>query len=210
MARAFGVILNNLRSCENVGSILRTAEFFGFRNVWFVGVTPYPSFAKASEGGPSLDETPPGEKSLPSQGRDEYPSPQPPQQVRGRLSPKGEVDTRLPHVRDKMDRKIGKVSLGAEKNLSLAHFSTLAELITKLKSEGWKVVALEQAPGSVKLSEFKPDADKVVLVLGTERTGLSSGDLSLVDKIIEIPRVGEKESLNVSVAFGVAAAGMRF
>jgi tRNA G18 (ribose-2'-O)-methylase SpoU len=200
MSKQFGVILNDVRSCENVGSILRTADFFGFRNVWFVGVTPYPTLGKASEGRPSLDKTPPGGKPLPSQGRDQGPSPQP--------SPEGEVDTRLPHVREKMDRKIRKVSLGAEENLSLAHFSTLAELITKLKSEGWKVVALEQAPGSVKLSEFKPDADKVVLVLGTERTGLDSSDLSLVDEVIEIPRVGEKESLNVSVAFGVAAAGL--
>lgn len=173
MSRQFAVILNDVRSCENVGSILRTAEFFGFKHVWFVGVTPYPSFAKASEGRPVQD------------------------------------DARLPHIREKLDRKIKKVSLGAEENLSLAYYSTLKELVVKLKSENWQIVALEQAPNSVKLSEFRSKSEKVVLVLGTERTGLSSSDLSLVDEVIEIPRLGEKESLNVSVAFGVAAAGLR-
>lgn len=183
MAKEFGVILNDVRSCENVGSILRTAEFFGFQNVWFVGVTPYPDLGevKLNSSKPSLNPS-----------------------LEGR-----EIDSRLPHIVEKLDRKIKKVSLGAEENLSLAHYSTLKELVAKLKSDNWQVVALEQAPGSVKLSEFKSKSEKVVLVLGTERTGLSSSDLSLVDEIIEIPRVGEKESLNVSVAFGVAAAGLR-
>ncbi len=178
MKKELGVILNNVRSCENVGSILRTAEFFGFRYVWFVGVTPYPDLTKLKSDKPSPQSSP----------------------------SRGEGDERLPHIRQKLDKKIKKVSLGAEENLGLAHYSTLAELISKLKEDGWEVVALEQDKNSVKLSEYQNKSEKVVLVLGTERTGLSFEDLSLVDEIIEIPGFGQKESLNVSVAFGVTAA----
>ncbi len=161
MAREIGVVLNNIRSCENVGSILRTADFFGFKYVFFVGVTPYPSLAK---------------------------------------------DERLPHVREKLDKRIKKVSLGAEKHLVLIHEPSLEVAIGKLKDMDWHVVGLEQNSKSVDLSKYKVKKDKLALVLGTEVTGLDFDDLSLVDEIVEIPRSGNKESLNVSVAFGVAAS----
>lgn len=160
MSKQLAVILNNVRSCENVGSILRTAEFFGFNRVYFVGLTPYPTL---------------------------------------------ENDERLPHIREKLDVKIKKVSLGAEKNLDLHYHPNLEGVVEELKSEGWKVVALEQDSDSIDVKRFKVGTDKTALVLGTEVTGLNSDDLSLVDQIIEIPKFGRKESLNVSVAFGVVA-----
>lgn len=161
MAKELGVILNNVRSCENVGSILRTADFFGFKYVIFVGVTPYPII---------------------------------------------DNDKRLPHIREKLDKQIKKVSLGAEKNLVLIHEPNLKAAITKLKDMGWHIIGLEQNSKSVSLDKFKPKQDKIGVVLGTEVTGLDFDDLSLVDEIVEIPRFGSKESLNVSVAFGVAAS----
>lgn len=156
-----GVILHNIRSCENVGSILRTADFFGFKYVWFVGVTPYPT----------LDN-----------------------------------DDRLPHIREKLDKQIKKVSLGAEKHLIMNHEPDLITLTRKLKDMDWYIVGLEQNVKSKKLGEFKFPNSKMALVLGTEVTGLDFDDLKLVDEIVEIPRFGNKESLNVSVAFGVAAS----
>jgi tRNA G18 (ribose-2'-O)-methylase SpoU len=161
MTRELGVILNNIRSCENVGSILRTADFFGFKYIWFVGVTPYPS----------LDQ-----------------------------------DERLPHIRDKLDKQIKKVSLGAEKNLVLIYEPDLKTAISKLKDIDWHTVGLEQNSKSISLNSYKVKKDRLALVLGTEVTGLDFDDLSLVDDIVEIPRSGKKESLNVSVAFGVAAS----
>lgn len=161
MAKELGVILNNIRSCENVGSILRTADFFGFKYVWFVGVTPYPT----------LDN-----------------------------------DERLPHIREKLDRQIKKVSLGAEKHLVLIHEPNLKTAINKLKDMDWRVIGLEQNSKSTSLNRYKVKKDKLALVLGTEVTGLDFDDLGLVDDIVEIPRFGNKESLNVSVAFGVAAS----
>jgi len=159
--KELAVVLNNIRSCENVGSILRTADFFGFKYVWFVGVTPYPTL---------------------------------------------ENDQRFPHVREKLDKRIKKVSLGAEKNLVLVHEPDLKSAINKLKDMGWNVIGLEQNSKSVDIDKYDIKSKKNAIVLGTEVIGLDFDDLRLVDEIVEIPRSGKKESLNVSVAFGVAAA----
>jgi 23S rRNA (guanosine2251-2'-O)-methyltransferase len=161
--KELGVILNNIRSCHNVGSILRTAEFFGFKKVWFVGVTPYPILRN---------------------------------------------DQRLPHISDKLDLQITKVSLGAENNLEMEHCEDLGSLVEKLKDEGWYIIALEQDENSTTSNSFNTKKDKVATVLGTEVTGLDKSDLDIMDEIIEIPRTGTKESLNVSVAFGVMAASL--
>lgn len=162
--KELAVILNNIRSCENVGSILRTADFFGFKYVWFVGVTPYPTL---------------------------------------------ENDLRLPHIREKLDKRIKKVSLSAEKNLVLIHEPSLSSAVEKLKDMSWNIIGLEQNVKSVSLDKYKSDSNKNVVILGTEVTGLDFDDLKLVDDIVEIPRSGKKESLNVSVAFGVVASALQ-
>ena len=68
---------------------------------------------------------------------------------------------------------------------------------------GYRIVALEQAPTSVNLSQYQPP-DKLVLLLGEEVHGIPAETLALVDDIIEIPMYGQKESFNVSVATGIA------
>ena len=100
--------------------------------------------------------------------------------------------------------KISKSALGAENWIAWEHHKSPIKLIRKLKHNGVKIVALEKTAGAVSLSKFKPKFP-LALVLGEEVRGVSKAMLELADKIIAIPMLGKKESLNVSVAFGVAA-----
>ncbi len=104
--------------------------------------------------------------------------------------------------------KITKVSLGAEQSVKWSAVKNISPLLARLSKQGYKLVALEQHANSTPLSEYKASQNKLkktVLLLGNEVTGLSSGLLKKVDTILEIPMKGKKESLNVSVAFGIAA-----
>lgn len=99
---------------------------------------------------------------------------------------------------------ISKTALGAEKIVEWEKFSKLDSAIAKLKKEKYRIIALEQSQKSVPLDSFKPKGN-VALILGNEVRGLGRSLLEKCDKIIEIPMRGEKESLNVAVAFGIAA-----
>jgi tRNA G18 (ribose-2'-O)-methylase SpoU len=108
-----------------------------------------------------------------------------------------------------------KVALGAEKSVAWESAVDAGVLIKKLKKEGWRIVSLEQSERSVSLTPLSSDVLKnmrtrrVALVVGNEVGGISSDVLELSDVILEIPMFGKKESLNVSVAFGVAAYCLR-
>jgi tRNA G18 (ribose-2'-O)-methylase SpoU len=144
--KKFYVILHNIRSCYNVGSIFRTADAFGVDRLFLGGYTPNP----------------------------------------------------------KKNSAICKTSLGAEKNVDWEAIWHTHKLIERLKQEKVKVIALEQTVGSNKLNNFKPKSP-CALVVGNEVKGLSKVILSRVDEVVEIPMLGQKESLNVAVAFGIAA-----
>ena len=102
-------------------------------------------------------------------------------------------------------KEISKVALGAETWIPWEYYRQPARLIKKLKSQGVKVVALEQVQGkSKKLEQWQPEFP-IALLLGYEVKGLPKGLLKLSDQIVEIPMYGKKESLNVGVAFGIAA-----
>ncbi len=103
--------------------------------------------------------------------------------------------------RDRQD--IAKSALGAEKSVPWEQRENLAELILELKNEGYKIIALEQDENSIDYKNVEI-GEKNAFVLGTETTGLPKETLNMCDVIAEIPMRGEKESLNVSVAFGVA------
>lgn len=103
--------------------------------------------------------------------------------------------------RERSDFK--KVSLGAQHTVSWKYFETTKEAIEFCKKEGYEVVALEQDARAKKLDEFSSEKN-IALVLGPEVTGMSQEILSLCDSIVEIPMFGKKESLNVSVAGGIA------
>ena len=164
------VILHNIRSLHNVGSIFRTADAVGVEKLYLCGITPSP-----------LD--------------------------------------RFGVVRS----DVAKVALGAEKTVVWEQVSTTARCITMLRKQGFAVVALEQDPRAIPYDAYgtNPSPAKagtpfrkgrikpIALVLGAEVEGISPAVLKNCDTIIEIPMRGKKESLNVAVAFGVAAFRLR-
>jgi 23S rRNA (guanosine2251-2'-O)-methyltransferase len=98
--------------------------------------------------------------------------------------------------------KIQKTSLGASDELEWEHALDILEVISKLKAEGIKIVAIEQAENSLPLNEFKLPP-KVAYILGNEVEGVGGAALAASDFILEIPMLGSKESLNVSVTAGI-------
>ena len=141
------LILDNIRSTHNVGSIFRTADAAGISKIYLVGTTPNP-----------IDRF----------GREQS--------------------------------DIAKTALGAEKTISWEHAETSLEVLNKYP-EYFKV-ALEQSEDSTDYKIVEPK-EKNIIILGPEVTGLPKDILDVCDAIAEIPMVGEKESLNVSVATGV-------
>jgi len=98
-----------------------------------------------------------------------------------------------------------KTSLGAEKSVEWEKAVSISRTIKKLKAGGYKIIAVEQSKKSIPYFKFSAAPRKICLVVGNEVNGLPDSVLKLADKILEIPMLGKKESLNVSVAFGIAA-----
>lgn len=112
-------------------------------------------------------------------------------------------DTRLPHIRERLTQTITKTALGAETIVECSVTDNPIARITNLKTAGYRIVALEQAPHSIELPVYHPP-DKLVLLLGEEVHGIPDELLATADEVIEIPMYGHKESFNVSVATGIA------
>ena len=156
------IILDNIRSAHNVGSVFRTADAFAVPLIITVGITPH--MVQESE-------------------------------------------TRLPHVSAKATAAIAKTALGAEKTISNIHCTSIEEAISLARQSAQLIVALEQTAKSQKIQAFE-SIDDICLVLGHEVEGISKETLLLADTILEIPMLGKKESLNVSVAAGIAMYAM--
>ena len=90
-------------------------------------------------------------------------------------------------------REIHKAALGATESVDWAYFESVTEALQSLKSEGYRVVGVEQTTGS----------QMITLVLGNEVEGISDEVLPLCDDFLEIPQLGTKHSLNVSVCGGI-------
>ncbi len=144
MKKDIYLVLNNIRSRENVGSIFRTADAAGVSKIYLCGITPTP-----------------------------------------------------PH------EKISKTALGADEYVPWEYHKQTWRLLVGLKKERINIVGLEQTKESIDLFKFKSKFPSA-LVLGNEVGGLSPQILKYCDKKISIPMYGKKESLNVSVAAGVA------
>jgi 23S rRNA (guanosine2251-2'-O)-methyltransferase len=99
-------------------------------------------------------------------------------------------------------KEIRKTALGAEETVHWNHFPNAALAIEKLKNEGYKIFAVEQTVNSVSLQSFSP-SDRVAVVFGNEVTGVEQATIQLCDGAIEIPQLGMKHSLNISVAAGI-------
>jgi 23S rRNA (guanosine2251-2'-O)-methyltransferase len=101
-------------------------------------------------------------------------------------------------------KEISKVALHSEERIPWEYAKTGSAVIKKLKKEGFKILALEQDPRSVSYRSYKPDSNKIALIVGNEIRGVSKALRDNSDTIIEIPMLGGRKSLNVSVAFGIA------
>ncbi len=99
--------------------------------------------------------------------------------------------------------KLLKVSLGAEKTIPYEKCRQSWRRIDDLKKQGYQIIALEKIRQAENIFNFKPRFP-LALILGNEKRGLSSEILKRCDKVVFIPMQGYKESLNVSVAFGIA------
>ncbi len=140
------IILDNIRSMENVGSIFRTADAAGISKIYLCGITAKP--------------------------------------------PRKEID---------------KTSLGAVDFVEWEYADNIKALISNLKEERVTVLALEQDKRSIPYSSFIiANSNNLALIVGNETDGISKEILDLCDQIIEIPMYGQKNSLNVAVATGVA------
>lgn len=141
----FVVVLDNIRSLNNVGSFFRTCDAFAISHIALCGITA----------------TPP-------------------------------------------NKEIHKTALGAENTVEWSQHSSTLEAVEKLRAEGYKIIAVEQVQGAVMLNDFRSRAnDKYALVFGNEVFGVSQEVVDKCDMSIEIPQVGTKHSLNVSVSAGV-------
>ncbi len=139
------VVLENIRSMQNVGSVFRSADAFLVEAIYLIGYTPQP-----------------------------------------------------PH------RDIHKTALGATETVAWKYFPKTADAMAELKAEGYKIYGIEQAEGSILLQDFKRNEDdKIALIFGNEAEGVAQETLLECDGCIEIPQLGMKHSLNISVAAGV-------
>ena len=138
------VVLDNIRSMHNVGSVFRTADAFRIEAICLCGYTPQP-----------------------------------------------------PH------RDIQKTALGATETVNWLYYPTTKEAIEDLKKFDYTVLAIEQVEGSESLDQFNNTDRKLAIVLGNEIEGVDAEALAICDGCIEIPQLGMKHSLNISVAAGI-------
>ena len=146
------LILHNIRSVHNVGSIFRTADAAGVSRIILSGYTPTPL--------------------------DRFNQPR---------------------------KDLAKVALGAEKSVPWDVSRNLGRTLEKLKKEGFSLAALEQDARSTPLFSYTPEpSTPIALRVGNEVRGVSAPLRNKMDVLLEIPMRGKKESLNVSVATGIA------
>ncbi|MDD5218487.1 MAG: RNA methyltransferase [Candidatus Omnitrophica bacterium] len=104
--------------------------------------------------------------------------------------------------------KISKTALGAEREMPWEYRQDVFALLRELRALGYEIVLLEQTVKSIPYETYQP-SKPVCLVLGNEIKGVADDLLSVCDLAVEIEMVGLKNSLNVTVAFGVTAYHIR-
>ena len=101
-------------------------------------------------------------------------------------------------------REIHKAALGATESVNWVHDESIIEALKNLKNENYQIIGIEQTTNSFSLEKFEiKKNEKYALVLGNEVDGLSENALSFYDHFIEVPQMGTKHSLNVSVCGGI-------
>ena len=106
-------------------------------------------------------------------------------------------------LKSKPEKMLEKTALGAEASVAWESMDDLPLLLDKLKKAGVQIVALEKTETSIDIKKFRPTFP-MALILGHEVDGVKDEILEKCDVVVEIPMRGKKESLNVSVATGIA------
>lgn len=141
----FVIVLDNIRSHSNVGSVFRTADAFLAGAIYLCGITARP-----------------------------------------------------PH------RDIQKTALGATESVAWKYFTKTLDAVRELKAEGYKIIGIEQAEGSVNLADFSPEPGmKYALIFGHEINGVDQDVINECDYVVEIPQFGTKHSFNIAVSAGI-------
>ena len=101
-------------------------------------------------------------------------------------------------------REIEKTALGATQSVAWQHMSDTLETVLQLRDDGYQLIAIEQAEGSIPLQKFVPSpTEKYALIFGNEVHGVTQSVMGCVDSCLEIPQSGTKHSLNISVSVGI-------
>lgn len=100
--------------------------------------------------------------------------------------------------------EISKTALGAEESVNWVQVDNESESIKALKSKGYHIYGLEQTFHGELMTKHTLASEKICLLIGNEVTGIHEDLIPLIDQFVEIPQFGEKHSLNVSVAAGIA------
>ena len=108
--------------------------------------------------------------------------------------------------------KVAKTALGADATVTWSHHLNGLETIVDLKERGWSVLALENGHTSRPFFDYEvaTGSRPILLIVGNERAGVDPAILDACDCILSLPMSGHKQSLNVSVAFGVAVYWLRY
>ncbi len=102
------------------------------------------------------------------------------------------------------NKEIEKTALGATETVPWEYHKTTEEALEKLKKNGYQIFAVEQVDKSIMLHNFNlPANQKTALVFGHEVYGVSQDVINLCNGCIEIPQLGSKHSLNISVSIGI-------
>ncbi len=105
-------------------------------------------------------------------------------------------------------RGVVKTALGAQDAVAWTQTDNVTHALRSLRREGYTIAALERTPEAVAPASVPASAFPLALVLGNEVTGVPTDVLALADLVVGLPQYGTKASLNVSVAFGIAAYGL--
>lgn len=105
-------------------------------------------------------------------------------------------------------KEIEKVALGSTESVPWEYHKNPSDVISKLKDEKIKIAVLEITDQKNLIWNFKKENFPVCLVLGNEISGVSKEIIESADMSFEIPMLGMKQSLNVSVAYGIAVYEM--
>ncbi|MCB9081185.1 MAG: RNA methyltransferase [Lewinellaceae bacterium] len=101
-------------------------------------------------------------------------------------------------------REILKTAIGATESVDWTYAPDIVTLVDTLRTQGWRVFAVEQAEGSISLDQYQVrTTDKTALIFGNEVEGVSDAVMPLVDGAVEVPQWGTKHSLNIAVCIGV-------